>query len=207
MRRVFVVLLGLVVVVGCAPISLNRTAQPTPAGKASLTLYGTYAFPMVANPQVICNVECYVQTFLPREVPPNATFSFGVDGTTEVNFSVGYNGARLGGKSLLVNGPVMLAIDYGAFVTTAIGVDAGLILSVPLEGTEPYFALRGYAAHFWFLSARDFLEGSATLGVRVPLGWTSLFAELTVMTQHFYGDGPGDGLLGWALVPSIAFRF
>jgi hypothetical protein len=121
-----------------------------------------------------------------------------VGGNTEVNgtlfLSLGY-GLRLGGKTLLVDGMVPVAVDYGVSIPS-IGLDAGLLLSYPQPGVEPYGALRGYGSS---------VAGALTVGADIPAGSGNFFFEVTAhTTTPEYAPLPP---LGFTIVPALGYRF
>ena len=142
--------------------------------------------------------------------PLNLFLSRGVGSNTEVNgaLSLGENPLRLGGKTLLVGGMVPVAIDYGVFLPS-IGLDAGLLLSYPQPGVEPYGALREFMTNVSNPS-RLSVAGALTVGADIPTGSGSFFVEVTAHTTKIEGAEyytPPLPPLGFSIVPALGYRF
>jgi hypothetical protein len=227
--RILVVLCGIFLFSSCAPLMVARTPRPVPVGvtRATDTLNWSFANvpPIPPDPCVDINTGCFprgFEAFIPTGIPFPLTSPFGitwtsgVDPITDESFSLQailfYGpGLRYGRKTLLIDGPVLLAADYGAsFYWSNLGFDVGLIASVPFEGWEPYLALKGYGNLNWVYlggsGAISLFDASATLGSRFAVGEHDLFLELTIATMRARYDGQSD-VFGFSLTPAIAWRW
>jgi hypothetical protein len=227
--RILAVLCGIFLLSSCAPVMVARTAKPVPVGVTRATDVLAWSFPNVPpnppDPCVDISTGCFprgFEAFIPTGIPfPQAapfgiTWTSGVDQTTDESFGLQailfYGpGFRYGRTSLLIDGPVLLAADYGtSFYWSNFGFDVGLILSVPLEGWEPYLALKGYGNLNWvYLGGSGVIslfDASATLGSRIGVGEHDLFLELTIATMRARYDGQSD-VFGFSLIPAIAWRW
>jgi hypothetical protein len=208
-----------------------RTPRPVPVGVTRVTDTLAWSFPNVNFPPDPCvspNVNCIPRDFeridssiAPFPLTPafSITWSSGVDAVTDQHFSLqtlsGPPGFRYGQKSLILDGPVLVAVDYGASVYWInYGIDAGLIASVPLKGWEPYLAVRGFGNLRLFPGLGynnqpvDFLlDASATLGSRIAVGEHDLFLELTIATMRLRYDASKPDAFGFSLTPAIAWRW
>ncbi len=185
------VLLACLYLTSCAPVIVGRTPQPAAPEEWEFSINAGYP----------SNFD------QPIAQPANLFLSRGVGGNTEVNgtlfLSQAY-GLRLGGKTLLVDGMVPIAVDYGVFLPFNIGVDAGLLLSYPQPGVEPYGALRGFVTGV--LNGEGYgtsVVGALTVGADIPAGGGNFFMEVTAHTTRTYYDPP----FGFAIVPALGYRF
>jgi hypothetical protein len=208
-----------------------RTPKPIPVGVTRATDALGWSFlnfgPIPPDPCTAPNVDCFPRNFeridssgVPFPMTPafSITWSSGVNATTDQHFSLealyGPPGFRYGQKMLILDGPVLVAVDYGASVYWInYGLDAGLIASVPLEGWEPYLAVRGYGnlrlfPGSFYIQPVDFLfDASATLGSRIAVGEHDLFLELTIATMRLRYDNSQPDAFGFSLTPAIAWRW
>ena len=179
----------------CAPVIVGRTPQPAAPDESEFGLNAGYPF----------NFN-YPPDRTPIAQPVNLFLSRGVGGNTEVNgtlfLSLGY-GLRLGGKTLLVDGMVPVAVDYGVSIPS-IGFDAGLLLSYPQPGVEPYGALRGFVTNVTYPSDLS-VAGALTVGADIPAGSGNFFVEVTAhtTTPEFSPLPP----IGFTIVPALGYRF
>jgi hypothetical protein len=190
------VLLACLYLTSCAPVIVGRTPQPAAPEEWEFSINAGYP----------SNFD------QPIAQPANLFLSRGVGGNTEVNgtlfLSQAY-GLRLGGKTLLVDGMVPIAVDYGVFLPFNIGVDAGLLFSYPQPGVEPYGALRGFVTNVSNPSYFS-VAGALTIGADIPTGSGSFFVEVTAHTTTFdgaeYYNAPRPPV-GFSIVPALGYRF
>jgi hypothetical protein len=227
--RILAVLCGILLLSSCTPLMVARTPKPVPVGVTRATDVLAWSFqnvpPIPPDPCVDPSTGCFPRGFeafiptgipFPLTAPFGITWTSGVDETTDESFGLQailfYGpGLRYGRKTLLIDGPVLLALDYGAsFYWSNLGFDAGLIVSVPLEGWEPYLALKGYGNLNWvYLGGSGVIslfDASATLGSRIAVGEHDVFLELTIATMRARYDGQSE-VLGFSLTPAIAWRW
>lgn len=204
-------LLACLALSGCAPIILGRTPQPAAPGAWAFSLNAGYP---LLSPYPNDPFNGPAQT--PTAQPVNLFLARGVGGATELSGALSVSispSLRLGGKTLLAGGAVPLAADYGVSWTppTGVGLDAGLLVSYPQPGVEPYGGLRGFFSSGSSVSSAPNLAGSLTLGADVPAGSGSFFFELTAATTTFetYSNPATPPLppLGFSLVPALGYRF
>jgi hypothetical protein len=229
--RILFVLCNLLLFLSCAPLMVARTPKPVPVGETRVTDALGWSFlnvgPIPSDPCVDPNTGCFPRNFeridssgAPFPMTPafSITWSSGVDAVTDQHFSLealsGPPGFRYGQKMLILDGPVLVAVDYGASVYWInYGIDAGLIASVPLEGWEPYLAVRGFGnlrlfPGRFYEEPVDFLfDASATLGSRIAVGEHDLFLELTIATMRWRYDFQKPDAFGFSLTPAIAWRW
>ncbi len=189
------VLLACLCLTSCAPVIVGRTPQPAAPEEWEFSFNAGYPF----------NFN-YPPDRTPIAQPVNLFLSRGVGGNTEVNgtlfLSLGY-GLRLGGKTLLVDGMVPVAVDYGVSIPS-IGFDAGLLLSYPQPGVEPYGALRGFVTDVLYGYSTS-VAGALTIGADIPAGRGNFFVEVTAhTTTPEYAPLPP---LGFTIVPALGYRF
>lgn len=195
----------------CAPIILGRTPQPAAPDEWAFSLNAGYP---LLSPYPNDPFNGPAQT--PSAQPLNLFLARGIGGATELSGTLSISispSLRLGGKTLLAGGAVPLAADYGVSWTplVVIGLDAGLLVSYPQPGVEPYGALRGFFSSGSSVSSRPNLAGSLTLGADVPAGSGSFFFELTAATTTFetYSNPTAPPLppFGFSIVPALGYRF
>lgn len=219
MRRPLAALALALAVSSCAPLALTRTPQPLEAGRTRASIGLAYGFnlsgpPACETPPNRCPFEGVFVPYVPLQAPFTVDIATGLDGQTDLTFSIMLSaspGLRVGGKTLVLGGPVLVAVDYGAsiFFISNLGADLGLIVSVPLEGGEPYLAARGLGSYYY--GDGFYLNLAGTFGTRLSLGGSDLFLELTLATTRDTSLGqsstPRPQRTGFILVPAIAFRF
>ena len=219
MRRVYVLLFFcLTSLNACAPVILGRTPTPTPVGQTEV--FAAAGVPLTLTP-LTCGGVLYGSAgclangpigpdYWPKAAPVHIMSAWGVSEAREVNttFSLSLNpGFRYGGKTLVSEAP-KLAFDYGASLYAFnLGLDAGLLASVPFEGGEIYGALRGFGTLVW--SYDPSLAASVTLGTLAFIEGRKTFVELTLATGSLNGAGPAAGAapLGFTLTPAVGFYF
>ncbi|CAA9297551.1 MAG: hypothetical protein AVDCRST_MAG93-4368 [uncultured Chloroflexia bacterium] len=191
------VLLACLCLTSCAPVIVGRTPQPAAPGEWKFSLNAGYP----------SNIG-YPPNQVPVAQPVNLFLSRGVGGNTEVNgtLTLPYGGTplRLGGKTLLVDDMVPVAVDYGVSLP-AIVFDAGLLFSYPQPGVEPYGALRGFVTSPTSLPG---LWGALTVGADIPVVRGNFFVEVTAhtMTPTPFYDSPQPPI-GFSIVPALGYRF
>ncbi len=194
------VLLACLSLASCAPVIVGRTPQPAAPEEWEFSLNLGYPF-----------LNSYKNDFpngptqTPVAQPVNLFLSRGVGGNTEVNGTLSLSyipSLRLGGKTLLVGGTLPVAVDYGVSLPLDLGFDAGLLLSYPQPGVEPYGALRGFVTGVTNLPG---LSGALTVGADIPAGTGNFFVEVTAhtTTQPYAPLLP----LGFSIVPALGYRF
>ncbi len=190
------VLLACLALTSCAPVIVGRTPQPAAPGEWEFSLNAGYSF-----------LNSYLDlppARVPLAQPVNLFLTRGVGNNTEVNgtlsLSLGPN-LRLGGKTLVVDGIVPVAVDYGVSLPS-LGLDAGLLFSYPQPGVEPYGALRGFVTGPVYSPG---LSGALTIGTDIPTGSGNFFVEVTAhtTTPEYSPLSP----VGFSIVPAIGYRF
>ena len=183
----------------CAPVIVGRTPQPAAPEEWEFSINAGYP----------SNFD-HPETRIPIAQPANLFLSRGVGGNTEVNGTLSplslWSGTilRLGGKTLLVDDMVPVAVDYGVSLP-AIGFDAGLLFSYPQPGVEPYGALRGFVTSLTYLPG---LSGALTVGADIPVVRGNFFVEVTAHTTTptpFYDSSQPS--IGFSIVPALGYRF
>lgn len=201
----------------CAPVIVGRTPQPAAPEKWEFSLNAGY--PLLS---LYPNDPFNGPVQAPIAQPVNLFLARGVGGNTELSGTLSLSlspSLRLGGKTLLVGESVPLAVDYGASwfplgnggYLSDVVFDAGLLVSYPQPGVEPYGALRGFLGASP-IRATDSprLTGAVTVGVDMPAGRGSFFAELTAATTAFYAAEYYNAPLppiGFSIVPALGYRF
>ena len=206
----------------CAPVILGRTPTPVPVGKTETSI--AFGYPVGLTQITVCDGptyrdDCFSEyigpDYWPLPMPLSLTFARGTAKNQEFNItaqvvpypSSPFPGVRFGSKELLMDGPVLLAGDYGASLYLSnLGADVGILGSLPLGGAE-YGALRGFGNLNW--TGFPSLAASLTLGsaVSVSAGQRVLL-ELTLLANSYNGVGPrGVQPVGFSLVPAIGFSF
>jgi hypothetical protein len=200
-------LLVCVSLASCAPVIVGRTPQPAAPEEWAFSV--NVGYPLLSPyPNDPFNV-----TQAPTAQPFNLFLARGVGSNTEVNGTLSLSlipTLRLGGKTLVVDGTVPVAVDYGIFVPS-LGLDAGLLASYPQPGVEPYGALRGFVFVTDLMPSFGF-SGALTLGADIPAGSGNFFVELTAATTTFRGAEYHDPPLplppiGFTIVPALGYRF
>ena len=202
----------------CAPVMLGRTPTPAPVGKTEI--FVAVGVPVTLTPVTCAGVRygssgCLANgpigpDYWPKAAPVHLMSAWGVAENTEANttFSLSLTpGFRYGGKTLINEAP-KLAFDYGASLYVSnIGLDAGLLASVPYAGGEIYGALRGFGTLVW--SYDPSLAASVTLGTITVVEGQRAFLELTLATGSYNGAGPTSGVspTGFTLTPALGFYF
>lgn len=207
----------------CAPVILGRTPTPAPVGQTDISATLGYPFELTVftacdgpNFRDGCFTEYVGPDYWPLLLPLNLTFARGLTETQEFNVvaqlllspSAPFPGVRFGGKDLLLEGPVLLAADYGASLYLSnLGADIGLLGSVPLAGVELYGALRGFG-NLYFTGSPN-VAASFTLGGAISVAEQQVLLELTLLVNGYNGIGPQEGVqpVGFSLVPAIGFAF
>jgi hypothetical protein len=188
------VLLVCLSLASCAPVIVGRTPQPAAPEEWAFSLNAGYPF----------NVN-YPPDRTPIAQPVNLFLSRGMGSNTEVNGTLSLSpspGLRLGGKTLLVDGMVPVAVDYGVSLPFSIGLDAGLLLSYPQPGVEPYGAVCGFVTG---ATSSPGLSGALTIGADIPAGGGNFFVEVTAhTTRPEYAPLPP---VGFTIVPALGYRF
>ncbi len=208
----------------CAPVILGRTPTPVAVGETETSV--AFGLPVDLTQITVCEGstqqdDCFSEyigpDYWPLPTPLSLTFARGTTEDQEFNITaqlVPYPsallpGVRLGGKDLLIKGPVLLAGDYGASLYLSnLGLDAGLLGSVPFAGGELYSALRGFGSLNW--SGFPNVAASLTLGGAVSVSdENQILLELTLLANSYNGVGPQEGVqpVGFSLIPAIGFAF
>lgn len=225
MTHARVLFLGLLLSLSaCAPVILGRTPTPAPVGQKDIS--AIFGYPLELTQITVCDGptyrdDCFSEyigpDYWPLPMPLSLTFARGTAENQEFNItaqvvpypSSPFPGVRFGSKELLIDGPVLLAGDYGASLYLSnLGADVGILGSVPLEGAELYGGLRGFGNLNW--TGFPSFAASLTLGsaVSVSAGQRVLL-ELTLLANSYNGVGPQEGVqpVGFSLVPAIGFSF
>jgi hypothetical protein len=218
-RPLLLVLVLLIGLGACAPVMLGRTPYPAPVGQTESSL--ALGFPLSLTSITVCDgptpePDCPMgvlgPTYLPIAVPGHLTVARGVEDGGEFNYTfllAANPGVRFGGKNLLQEAPVALAVDYGASLLLAnAGLDIGLLAGLPFEGGELYGGVRGFGTLPWAGFAPG-LSAALTLGTQAPAsGRTNAFFELTLSAafSNTYGL-EGIQPVGFSLVPAFGLMF
>lgn len=209
----------------CAPVILGRTPTPAPVGQTDIS--AIFGYPVELTQITVCDGPTYSEDcftghgvgpdYWPQPMPLSLTFARGTAENQEFNITAQvvpypyspFPGVRFGSKELLVDGPVLLAGDYGASLYLSnLGADAGILGSVPLGGAELYGALRGFGNLNW--TGFPSLAASLTLGSAVSVSeGQRVLLELTLLANSYNGIGPQEGVqpVGFSFIPAIGFSF
>lgn len=217
--RTFFVFFWLLSLSACAPVILGRTPHPVPFGQTESSL--ALGLPLSLTPITICDgptpePNCPIgilrPTYLPIAVPGHLTVARGLEGGGEFNYTfllAANPGVRFGGKNLLREAPVALAVDYGASLLLAnAGLDVGLLAGLPFEGGELYGGVRGFGTLPW-TGFDPGLSAALTLGTQAPAsGRINAFFELTLSAAFSEAYGlEGIQPVGFSLVPAFGLMF
>lgn len=203
----------------CAPVILGRTPTPAPVGETKIS--ASLGLPVNLTQITVCKGstqrdDCFSEYIGPDywqlPTPLSLTFARGTTEDQEFNITaqlLPYPSALFPGKDLLIKGSVLLAGDYGASLYLSnLGLDAGLLGSVPFAGGELYSALRGFGSLNW--SGFPNVAASLTLGGAVSVSdENQILLELTLLANSYNGVGPQEGVqpVGFSLIPAIGFTF
>lgn len=223
----------------CAPVIVGRTPEPAAPGTVDVTVATGYPLsltttPACENPDFVCNEGFVPADYNPLGSPLSIMVAQGLGGETEINYLLGVGKIavflfpllRVGGKTLVYDDSVKLAVDYGLFGGgTNAGLDAGLLASLPLEGAELYSALRGFGSYFYsddYYEGQVNVSGAFTLGVEADVSIAKgVFAELTFATTgyngvdlHRFAEAPlfekvpvEVQQIGFSILPAVGIRF
>jgi hypothetical protein len=192
-RLFLAILLVCLSLASCAPVIVARTPQPAAPDEWAFSINAGYPL----NDLLGLSIET------PVAQPLNLFLARGVGGSTELNstLSLSFNPSlRLGGKTLLVGEAIPVAVDYGvSLMALALNLtaDAGLLVSYPQPGVEPYGALRGFMFNVAYPSGL-FGVGTLTLGAAFPSGEGTYFFEVTALSPSWQG---------FIIVPAFGYRF
>lgn len=203
---------------------LGRTPIPVAVGETETGV--AFGLPVDLTQITVCEGstqrdDCFSEyigpDYWPLPTPLSLTFARGTTEDQKFNItaqllpypSALLPGVRFGGKDLLIKGSVLLAGDYGASLYLSnLGLDAGLLGSVPFAGGELYSALRGFGSLNW--SGFPNVAASLTLGGAVSVSDENrILLELTLLANSYNGVGPQEGVqpVGFSLIPAIGFAF